>query len=234
MLANGLRVRRDLDLSRSVVTGAHVASASTSKRSAIWLCESDVGGRLLCVDTTILADGERSLQADRMHVGGTVRLLHRFTSRGEVRLIGAQIDGSLDLNGAHIRSRSGVALDLTGAVVSGSLYLIGRAPDRRLVMEGRIDMGSIRISGQLVIREAKLTGSSAGAADSAYSRARSGTLAVSAARMSVGAEARLEGRCQISGGLDLSMSEMSSLTIGKACSLRRIDGPAVGLTNPGL
>src|SRR5262249_57473611 len=44
MLANGLRVRRDLDLSRSTVTGAHVTSASTSKRSAIWLCESHIAG----------------------------------------------------------------------------------------------------------------------------------------------------------------------------------------------
>jgi len=234
VLANGLRVRLDLDLSRSTVTGALATSASTSRRSAIWLCESAIGGRLLCVDTTILADGERSLQADRMHVGGTVRLLHRFTSRGEVRLIGAQIDGSLDLTGAHIRSRTGVALDLTGAVVGGSLYLIGHAPDRRLVMEGRIDMGSVRISGQLVIRDAKLVGSSAGPAESAYSRARSGTVALSAARMSVRAEASLEGRCQIHGGLDMSMSEMSSLNIGKACSLRGMDGPALDLTNAEL
>jgi len=234
LLANGLRVRLDLDLSRSTVTGALTTSASTSKRSAIWLCESEIGGRLLCVDTTILAHGERSLQADRMHVGGTVRLLHRFTSRGEVRLIGAQIDGSLDFTGAHIRARTGVALDLTGAAVGGSLFLIGHAAGRRLVMEGRIDMGSVRIAGQLLIRDAKLVGSSAGAADSAYSRSRSGTVAVSAARMSVGAEARMEGRCQLYGGLDMSMSEMSSLTIGKACSLRGIDGPALDLTNAEL
>jgi hypothetical protein len=234
LLANGVRVRRDLDLSRSTVTGALATSASTSKSSAIWLCESEIGGRLLCVDTTILADGERSLQADRMHVGGTVRLLHRFTARGEVRLIGAQIDGSLDLTGAHIRSRTGVALDLTGAVVGGSLFLIGHATARRPVMEGRIDMGSVRISGQLLIRDAKLVGPSASPADSAYARARSGTVAVSAARMSVGAEARLDGRCQVLGGIDLSMSEMSSLTIGKACSLRGIDGPALDLTNAEL
>src|SRR5258706_3123655 len=59
LLANGLRVQRDLDLSRSHVTGAHGTSASTSKRSAIWLCESDIRGRLLCLDTVIHADGCR-------------------------------------------------------------------------------------------------------------------------------------------------------------------------------
>ena len=34
LLGNGLRLRRDLDLSRSRVAGAHWTSASTSKRSA--------------------------------------------------------------------------------------------------------------------------------------------------------------------------------------------------------
>lgn len=234
LLANGLRVRRDLDLSGSTVTGALVTTASTSKRSAIWLCESDIGGRLLCVDTSILGDGDRSLQADRMHVGGNVRLLRRFTARGEVRLIGAQIDGSLDLSGAHIRSGTGVALDLADVVIGGSVFLIGREALRPPVIEGRIDMGSTRISGQLLIRDAKLVGRSAIPADSGYSRARSGTAAVSAARMSVGAEVALEGRCRVYGGLDMSMSEMSSLTVGRACSLRGIDSPALDLTNAEL
>jgi len=60
VLGNGLRVSRDLDLSRSCVTGGHKTSASTSKRSAIWLCESEIAGRLLCVDTTIACEGERA------------------------------------------------------------------------------------------------------------------------------------------------------------------------------
>ena len=101
LLANGVRIRRDLDLSRSHVAGALSTSASTSKLSAIWLCESEIGGRLLCVDT-VIHGGDRSIQADRLHVTGNVRLLHGFTAHGEVRLIGARIGGSLDLTGASI------------------------------------------------------------------------------------------------------------------------------------
>jgi hypothetical protein len=52
LLGNGLRLRRDLDLSHSRVAGAHWTSAGTSKRSAIWLCEAEIGGRLLCAGTT--------------------------------------------------------------------------------------------------------------------------------------------------------------------------------------
>jgi hypothetical protein len=122
LLANGLRVRRDIDLSRSVITGGHFTSASTSKRAAIWLCESEIGGRLLCVDTIIRADGERAMQADRMRVGGTVRLLHNFTAIGEIRLIGAQIDGSLDLTGASLEHPQGLALDLGDATIGGSVF----------------------------------------------------------------------------------------------------------------
>ena len=125
LLANGVRVRRDLDLSRTHVTGALRTSASTSKQSAIWLCESEIGGRLLCVDTVIDGGGERSIQADRLHVTGNVRLLHQFTARGEVRLIGARIGGSLDLTGASIESpATGLALDLGEVVIEASVFMI--------------------------------------------------------------------------------------------------------------
>jgi len=75
-----------------------------SQGAAIWLCESDIGGRLLCAATSIDAGGQRSIQADRMHVGGTVRFLDHFTAYGEVRLLGARIDGSVDFSGAHVSS----------------------------------------------------------------------------------------------------------------------------------
>ena len=61
LLANGIRVQRDLNLSHSRITGGLSTSASTSKKSAIWLCESEIGGRLLCTDTVIHASGERVL-----------------------------------------------------------------------------------------------------------------------------------------------------------------------------
>ena len=47
LLANGLHVQRDLDLSGSHIAGAHWTSVSTSKPAAVWLCEAEIGGRLL-------------------------------------------------------------------------------------------------------------------------------------------------------------------------------------------
>lgn len=45
LLANGIRVTGDVDLSGSVIDGLHPSSASTSVHAAVWLCESDIGGR---------------------------------------------------------------------------------------------------------------------------------------------------------------------------------------------
>ncbi len=235
LLANGVRVRRDLDLSRTHVTGALRTSASTSKQSAIWLCESEIGGRLLCVDTVIDGGGERSIQADRLHVTGNVRLLHQFTARGEVRLIGARIGGSLDLTGASIESaKTGLALDLGEAAIEASVFMIDDPSGRRPAIRGRIDMGQARIGGQLLIRNATLEAQQATPVGSAYSRSPVGGTALSAPRLTVGAEVTLDGACQVTGGIDLSMSELSSLSIGPGCSLRAPGRTALDLTNAEL
>ena len=123
LLGNGLRLRRDLDLSRSAISGSHRTSASISRRAAVWLSESAIGGRLLCIDTRIDGQGDRALHADRIRVGGTARLLGDFTAYGEIRLVGARIDGAVELTGAHFIARQGLALDLEGAVIAGSLMM---------------------------------------------------------------------------------------------------------------
>lgn len=156
LLGNGLRVRRDLDLSRSRVAGAHWTSGSTSKRAAIWLCQAEIGGRLLFVDAMIDGLGDRSIQADRIHVGGTVRLIQGFKSQGEVRLHGARIESSLDLNGAQIEASNGPAIDLENAIIQGSVFLIEDQSGRHPNIRGRITMASARISARFLIRNATI------------------------------------------------------------------------------
>jgi hypothetical protein len=154
LLGNGLRLRRDLNLSRSRIAGAHWTSASMSKRSAVWLCESEIGGRLLCVGATIDGQGHRSIQADRIHVGGAVRLIRQFRARGELRLLGARIEGPLDLGGAQFESVGGEAIDIADAIIEGSMFLVEDPAGHRPVVRGRIHMGSARIAGRLLIRNA--------------------------------------------------------------------------------
>ena len=231
LLGNGLRLRRDLDLSRSRVAGAHRTSASTSKRSAIWLCESDIGGRLLCVDATIDGRGGRSIQADRMRVGGAVRLIHQFHSIGEIRLMGARMGGSLDLTGARIESTEGPAIDIADATVEGSVFLIDDSAGRRPVIRGRLDMGSCRISGRFLIRNATIETHPGRPAGSVYAVSPVVDAALSASRLSVGAAVMLAGRCEVAGGIDMSMADVSRFTIGESCKLRAPGDTALDLTN---
>ena len=233
LLANGVRIRRDLDLSASRITGAQPSNASTTRRAAVWLCESDIGGRVLCVDTAIDAGEERAVQADRMHVGGTVRFIHDFVARGEVRLLGAHIDGSLDLTGARLEQPTGLALDIADAVIGGSVHVIGSRAGRRPVVHGRIDAGTARISGRLMLRDLDLTCADV-ITDDPYSRRFRPHTALTAPRLYVGGQVSLEGTCVIVGGVDLSFSDLGDVVVERGCRLRAAGRTALDLTRAEL
>ena len=231
LLGNGLRLRRDLNLSRSHIAGAHWTSGSTSKRSAVWLCEAEIGGRLLCVNATIDGQGGRSIQADRIHVGGAVRLIQQFRARGEMRLLGARIEGALDLGGAQFESVGGEAIDIADAVIKGSMFLVEDPAGHRPAVHGRIHMGSVQIAGRLLIRNATLEAPESVPQDSGYARSRSSGACLSAPRLSVGAEVTFAEHCEVSGTIDMSMGDMSSISIGENCALRAPGHTALDLTN---
>jgi hypothetical protein len=233
LLANGVRIRRELDLSASRITGAQPSNASTTRRAAVWLCESDIGGRVLCVDTAIDAGTERAIQADRMHVGGTVRFIHDFSARGEVRLLGVHIDGSLDLTGARLEQPAGLALDIADAVIGGSVHVIGSRSGRRPVVHGRIDAGTARIAGRLMLRDVELTCLDVATDDPYWHRRRPHT-AFNAPRLHVGGQVTLEGACVIVGGVDLSFSDLGDVVVEQDCRLRAAGRTALDLTRAEL
>ncbi|GII57588.1 oxidoreductase [Planotetraspora thailandica] len=233
LLGNGMRVRRDLDLSRSRITGDLWTSASTSCTAAVWLCESEIGGRILCLDT-VIDSRMRAVQADRMRVGGTIRLLHGFEARGGIRLLGAQVEGSLDLAGARLtRPDRGLALDLGDAHIGGSVFLIDDRTGRRPLIRGSLDLGNARISGELLVRNVTIepTEEVRGAG---YSSSRGGGTAVSAPGLYVGGDLSVEGACRIGGGVDLAMGSFSTIRIRRGCELAAGGGRALDLTNAEL
>jgi hypothetical protein len=231
LLGNGLRLRRNLDLSGSRVAGAHWTSTSTSSPAAVWLCESEIGGRLHCMGTTIDGQGGRAVQADRIRVGGGVRLIHQFRSIGQVRLMGARLGVSLDLTSALIESTQGPALDAADVVIEGSVFLIDDQEGNRPLIRGRIDMTSARISGRFVIRNATIETQLGRPSGSIYAAAPLLDAALNASRLSVGAELTLAGRCEVRGGIDMSMADVSRFFIGAGCVLRAPGRTALDLTN---
>jgi hypothetical protein len=230
LLANGLRVRRDIDLSGSHVTGSHATNASRSMTSAVWLCEADVGGSLLFAGTVIEPDVGRALHADRVRVGGSVRFT-AFRARGELCLIGAHVTGFVQLIGAQLENPEGTALNLADAGIGGSVVLVADSDGARCVVRGLIDMSSASVAGQLLIRRTDLTGSAETPSDNGYSRNRASGTAISAQRLRVGAEVAVDGNSTVSGGMDLSMSAIGRMHIDFGCSLRAPGKTALDLTN---
>jgi hypothetical protein len=202
--------------------------------SAIWLCESHIDGRFLCVGTTINATGMRAVHADRMIVGGAVRMVQGFSASRTIRMTGAQIGGNLDLQGAQVGSSTGPAIVVNSAIVGGDFVLIPDPLGNRPAIHGSIDMFMARISGQLLVRDATLEGSNPTHPRVRDPSAQKYRHAIHARQLSVGAEVVIEGESKITGEIDLAMSEASSLTVAGGSVIRMPDGTALDLTNAEL
>jgi hypothetical protein len=106
----------------------------------VWLTESEIGGRIIAVGAMIDTHGDRAIQADRCRVTGDIRLIQGFRATAEIRLIGGQLGGSLDLAGCRLKSRKGRALDLAEATLGGSLFITD-SPRHTPAIGGRLEMG---------------------------------------------------------------------------------------------
>ena len=122
-------------------------------------------------------------------------------------------------------------MNLDDAIIGGSVFLIEDTSGRRPLIRGRIDMSSARIGGQFLIRNATIEEPRVTPAGSGYAATRLNGTALSAPRLSVGAEMSMEGTCTVTGGMDLSMADMSSLFIGRGCSVQARGRTALDLTN---
>jgi hypothetical protein len=228
LLANGIAVKGDVELSGSRIVGSHFTRASTSRSAAVWLCESSIGGRLRCLDTTIDPRGERSIQADRMRVGGTIRFLNDFHAKGELRLVGLQVRGSLDMSGARVES-DGLAIDLGDASIAGNMYLAPSTPQRRPEIHGGINLSSTTIDGTLLIRDATLV-CPARDAGRHYAPRFEGK-AVVGLGLVVGTELSIEGATMVTGGIDLTSAEVGRFAIETGGAIDAAGQTALDLTN---
>ena len=121
--AEGCAVERDLALVAGCTIGRDLR-----------LARARIDGHLDCSRLRLGSDGEhgahRSLVADAARIGGDLRLGAGFTALGEVRLIGARIEGDVRADGhytGHLQPGGGRgrALTLERTRIGGSLRLAG-------------------------------------------------------------------------------------------------------------
>ena len=124
---------------------------------AVRLLSADIAGQFSCGGARLDGrdDNGRALFADRLKVGDQVRLTDEFTAAGIVRLLGADIAGTLNCGGAQLTAASerGNALYGERMKVGGDVFL-----DEGFTASGAVCLLRADIAGQLKCRSAQLTG----------------------------------------------------------------------------
>ena len=162
-LAGRMLIARELDLSRSTLTGL------------LHLQDADITGQLTCRGVQLTGtnnDGD-ALTADRIKVGGGVFLDQKFTAAGAVRLPGANITGQLNCRGAQLNGRNndGNALAADGIRVGGGVFL-----DEGFTAAGTVRLLGADIAGELNCGGAQLNGRNNDGNALAADRIRAGTM----------------------------------------------------------
>jgi hypothetical protein len=227
MLANGLRVRRDVDLTGSTIAGTHHTNASVRGTSAVWLCESTIGGRLICLRTTIDGQGGRALQADRLQIAGSARFMHGFTALGEIRMPGARIGGRLEFNRVRLENPGRTALILAESQVGGGLFLIGE-PGAPSQINGQVVLTSMQVTGGLFFRDISIEAPAD--LQDPYGILRNG-VAVHAARLSVDSDLVVGSGSIFNGELSLPISDLGGIVFDPGARLHSPGARALDLTN---
>jgi hypothetical protein len=230
LVGNGLRLRRNLTINGSRLDGGVHTQASTSYPAALWLCEADIGGRLTAVGTVLRVEQGRAMQADGMHVRGGVRMIQGCRAHGEVRLISATIGGVLDLSGSWFTGQGRWALNLAEAQIVGSLLLVRDSQGQSSTVAGGLNLEDTRIGGQLIVRDAVLghpTTTEPSVVE--YLGNRSQTC-LSGPRLQVDGAVLLADSTVCGGLVDLSLSQMSTLTIERDVHLRAPEQVALDLS----
>jgi hypothetical protein len=92
-------------------------------------------------------------------------------------------------------------------------------------------MGSAQIAGRMEIRNAIIEAHDEQQRESIYARSATGGIAIDAAQLSVAADVAFVGRCEVTGSIDMTMGNMSSVSIGSGCVLHSPGRTALDLTN---
>lgn len=202
--ANGLKLARDLVFDNATaVRGALASLASTHHTAAVWLCEAEIGGRLLVRGSEIDGRGGRSVQADRLRIGANIRFLNGSVATGEMRLLSARIAGSMDIVASTITADRETALELAEAQLGGSIFI---TDDTRYPTPTRIDgiivLSDVKVGAFLRVKGATLTGRRATATDPFDRPVRHAQhVAISAPRIEVGDDLVIDADCRITGAL---------------------------------
>jgi hypothetical protein len=164
----GTRSGDALSADGAIVGGTVFFNQGFSARGNVRLVKADIGGALDCSggrfeNPPSVGDIESgyALSADNVVVSGTIFLNKGFTSKGGVRLLGAQVGGNLDCSAAAFENplmpgipQSGNALSADNVVVNGTVFF-----NSGFTCRGDVRLPGAEISGNLTCDSATFVGS---------------------------------------------------------------------------
>jgi hypothetical protein len=160
LIAHGLRTDGDLFLRY----GFRVTARSTDR--AVHMRRAHIGGNLEMDDAQLTNEFGPAIDADGLHVDGSLFLRNGFRATGSgdlgaVRLLGANIGGVLDMSGARLTNKSGHALTADRIRVEGHFFMrdgfqatgSGSGNDGTIWLLGAHIGGNLEMHGALLTNE---------------------------------------------------------------------------------
>ncbi len=145
------------------LSGAWIAGEVDVEGAAVphdlvcWKCHFDLTPvfRGASVAGSLILSGSRvpGFSGNRMTCSGSLFLRDKFSSVGEVRLLGARIGGNLECSGAAFDGQDGDALSADGAEIKGDVFL-----DDGCSATGNVRLVGSRIGGNLECNSATFDG----------------------------------------------------------------------------
>ncbi len=138
------------------IAGRLVAGPGFKACGTVGLASAQIGLHLqldgdLGEHASIALLGGISLQATDAHVGGNVTLGQHFSTVGQVCLVGADIKGRVDLNGARLHSDSEAAFNGSDFQVGGSFVVRSKCDVQGGIHLARARIGSdLKMSGSTI------------------------------------------------------------------------------------
>jgi hypothetical protein len=129
---------------------------------ALNLSSATIGGSLFCHGAALFAasEPEYALVADGARIGGAVQLMAsnqlRFEAKGQVRFLGAKVEGTFVGEGGLFDNGERIALSVEASSIGGAV-LLRATPKQQIDVRGTLQLFAARVGGSVDLNGALVT-----------------------------------------------------------------------------
>ena len=144
LMANNVRIKGTVNLSRSTVNGA------------VWLYAADIGGSLFCEGARFHKPFGRALVATAAKIGGAALFTGQFECRGNLWLYGTRVGNNLESEGARLSLGEQTVFSTNTVMLAVGATIGGIFLGNGLRAEGSVVLLRASIAGNVALNDATL------------------------------------------------------------------------------